>query len=313
MTEPTSPSAEIGVIVGRFQVHRLSEGHKHLINYVSSRHHKVAVLLGSTPGVLVTRRNPLDFQSRKAMIQEAYPDLTVLPLRDEPTDLGWSRSLDRVVHEAFDIGSVILYGSRDSFIPSYEGRWPTVELEDSRDASGTELRQSISHKVRTSEDFRHGVVYASYNRHPVAFPTVDVALIRLLIPGRPLQTEVAMGRKATDAPGKWRFPGGFVDPRRDKSLVAAAARELLEELGQAPGHDAFKFIGSTLIDDWRYRNEEDSIMTSLFRVMYQFGPLTAGDDLDEAKWIPIPRILDLVLPQHLPLAEMLITHLKRDV
>ena len=147
-----------------------------------------------------------------------------------------------------------------------------VELEEAFCTSGTEIRRSVSHAVRASAEFRHGIVYAAHNRHPVAFPTVDMALLRDAT-DEELEPLVALGRKSTDAPCKWRFPGGFVDPRQDKSLEAAAARELQEELGQTHGVDAFRFIGSALVDDWRYRNEEDKIMTSLFTAQYSFGRL----------------------------------------
>ena len=147
------------------------------------------------------------------------------------------------------------------------------------------------------------MVYAAHNRHAVAYPTVDIALMKGM--------EIAPGRKRSDQEGKWRFPGGFVDPAKDETLEAAAVRELGEEMGQHPGKGTLAYVGSTMVDDWRYRNEEDGIMTSLFLVPHTHGPLTPGDDIDEAKWFQIETIHSVNLPQHRPLAEMLQTYLEK--
>lgn len=311
MMHPTTPIGDIGVIVGRFQVHELHSGHVELIDSVAVRHQKLVILLGSTPGVLVTRNNPLDFQTRKAMIQEMFPQITVLPLRDQPTDEGWSADLDHVLTQAFEIGSCVLYGSRDGFAPSYSGKWPVVELEATQRTSGTEIRNSLSHSIRASRDFRHGVVYAAHNRHPVTFPTVDIALIK--VEGPAFFKDVALCRQPTDPPGMWRFPGGFVDPT-DESLEAAAARELHEELGQCPGVALFEYVGSHRQDAWRYRKEVDSITTTLFTAPYQMGALCPSDDVVSAEWFPVPCCAedhDILVPEHRALGAMLIAYLEK--
>ena len=38
MKEVTAPAADVGVIVGRFQVHELHQAHRELIQYVMDRH-----------------------------------------------------------------------------------------------------------------------------------------------------------------------------------------------------------------------------------------------------------------------------------
>jgi len=64
------PTADVGVIIGRFQVAELHDGHHMIISSVLERHKKVLIFLGSTPDVLVTKQNPLDFLTRQQMIQE---------------------------------------------------------------------------------------------------------------------------------------------------------------------------------------------------------------------------------------------------
>ena len=225
LLHPSAPEADIGVIVGRFQVHELHEGHRALIDSVRARHQKVAIFLGSTPGVLVTRNNPLDFMARRLMLQAAYPEIDVLSMKDQPCDKAWSEELDRRIEDVFEIGSVVLYGSRDGFAPAYTGKYPVVELEATQRISGTEIRRSLSNQVRESADFRHGIVYAAHNRHPTAYPTVDIAILR---PSGSAESgagaELVLVRKRNDLPGQWRFPGGFFDPRVDRSLEGAAVR-----------------------------------------------------------------------------------------
>lgn len=306
--EAKTPAAEIGVIVGRFQVPDLHQGHKDLIDTVRAKHKKVLILVGSTPGVLVTRKNPLDFFTRKLMIQAEYPEVVILPIHDMPSDSDWSRAIDSRIVETFgDHQRAVLYGSRDAFIPHYSGRYQTVELEASVDISGTEVREAASNEVRQHSEFRRGVVYAAHNRHPSTFPTVDMAVINVAT------KQIALGRKKTDLPHRWRFPGGFVDPRRDNSLEAAAKRELGEEFGISLNTDEFVYVGSHKVNDWRYRNELDQIVTSLFVTKYLWGPLTAGDDMDEAKWFDLNNFnMDMLMEQHRPLMQMVLSHLEKE-
>lgn len=70
---------EVGVIIGRFQTNKLHEGHINLISHVLSNHKKTIILLGVSR-VQNTKKNPLDFASRKAMIQKLFPSVMILPI-----------------------------------------------------------------------------------------------------------------------------------------------------------------------------------------------------------------------------------------
>ena len=78
---PVSPRADVGVIIGRFQVHELHEAHQELINSVIARHDKVLIFIGLSP-LRNTTNNPLDFSTRKRMIQELYPEIDVYYVED---------------------------------------------------------------------------------------------------------------------------------------------------------------------------------------------------------------------------------------
>jgi bifunctional NMN adenylyltransferase/nudix hydrolase len=177
------------------------------------------------------------------------------------------------------IGSVMLYGSRDSFIPYYHGQFPTEELVPTSYVSATELREECGRAVKVSADFRAGVIYASQNRYPTAYPTVDVAVLRRT---EGVGYEVLIARKPNEE--GWRFIGGFVDPS-DSSLEAAARREVLEESGA--NVEGFRYIGSHKIDDWRYHGEVDGIMTTFLAATFTFGIVEPKDDICELKWVPV--------------------------
>ncbi len=261
---------EIGVIVGRFQVPELHAGHIELIQKVLDNHKRVVIFLGISP-VLVTKKNPLDFITRKEMILKVFANVTIVALPDMPNDDDWSKELDKRLREVCPMGTPLLYGGRDSFIKYYGGHFETTELDGIGDFSGTEIRKEVSQAIKASPDFRAGVIFAAYNQYPKVFPTVDVAIMK--------GDEVLLGRKPHQT--LFRFIGGFVDPT-DDSFEKAAQREAQEETGVEVGN--LQYIGTARIDDWRYRNEVDKIITTLFTADYVLGNATAQDDIAELRW-----------------------------
>lgn len=295
--------SDVGVIVGRFQVHRLHDAHLALIKSVYESHSHTVIVLGVAP-TRVTHRNPLDFASRQKMIAEAFPTATILYLRDERSDEVWSKELDKLIESvASPAQSVTIYGGRDCFVEHYLGKHKTRVLESEQYVSGSELRKTISKAVKGTEDFRAGVIWASANSYPRVYPTVDVAVWRSTKENEalyfPRDYQFLLARKPNEQ--GWRFPGGFVQPT-DESYAVAAKREVAEELGVEIGNLAV--ITSMVVDDWRYRAESDKIMTTLFVAQFLFGPVRPADDVSEAKWFPVTEIESgLMVPEHLPLLD----------
>lgn len=297
---------EIGVIVGRFQLHDLHEAHKELIEQVIAKHKKVVLFLGVSR-ILGSTNNPLDFTARKKMIQNYYPEINISPLPDHRYDDVWSKNLDSRIREIFPIGSVLLYGGRDSFIPSYSGQFPTRELEQTIYVSGTEIRKQVSEEIKGNPDWRAGAIYNSYNRFPVSFQTVDIACFDSS------GQKILLGKK----PGEraYRFIGGFVDPG-DSSLELAARREFREETGNNAEVSKMEYIGSFRVDDWRYKSGRDKIMTALFKCQMIFGRVEPSDDISELKWFQYSdlqgegAIESIFVEEHVPLAMALITSTK---
>ena len=285
-----------GVLIGRFQTPILHPGHKGLIESVLEKHHKVLVILGNAP-IRATKNDPLDFQSRRFMLEEAYPGkLTVMYNKDMADDREWCKNLERLIEENTPPGQpVVLYGSRDSFIETYKkvgGKYTTIELIPTVIASATSEREIAALKVQTSQEWREGVVWACQNQYDKAYPTVDIAIVRRA--GDDTISHLLMGKKREDE-GKIRFIGGFVQPTDDQGrgdvLEMNARREAAEETGLSV--EGFKYLGSFQIDDWRYRYQTDKIVTTLFMATVQFGAAKPGDDIDELEWIPITGSKDL--------------------
>lgn len=312
-------SETFGVVVARFQTPELHPGHRYLLDTVQEKHRRMIVILGTARTHVPTEKNPLDFATRKAMVERYYPNATVVSVRDSRSNKVWSKTIDSTIHSIVrgmdllcharkggDPGctclgqDAVLYGSRDSFAPYYSGRYPVVELPAYDGPTGTDLRlDAVIHPSNTL-DFRRGAIYTAATRPPVLYQTVDVAIY-----DRKNQ-RVLLGRKAEDGGEKMRFVGGFVSAE-DSSLEAAARREAMEETGGLELGET-QYVGSFLVDDWRYRVGKDRIMTALFAVEYLFGHAKGTDDMDEAVWVEIDDLKNgkvVFTEEHQPLAEAL--------
>jgi bifunctional NMN adenylyltransferase/nudix hydrolase len=169
-------SADVGVIIGRFQVHNLHAAHIDLIQTVCDKHKKVIVCLGLSP-LKATKNNPLDFESRKKMIEAKFPEVLVIYAKDCVDDKVWTKKIDTQIKDLIGANhSVILYGSRDSFIKHYSGVFKTQELVPTINVSGSELRKDISRSVMNTSDFRAGAIWATQQQFDTCYPTVDIAI-----------------------------------------------------------------------------------------------------------------------------------------
>lgn len=271
--------ADVGVLVGRFQVPNLHPGHIELIQSVCETHPKVIIFLGLAP-TKATRNNPLDFESRKQMILEKFPNVIVLYIKDIKSDEIWSTRLDQQILDV--IGpeqTVVLYGSRDSFISHYSGRFKCIELLQERFVSGSDIRKEISRSVMNTPEFRAGVIWATHNQYRKVYTTVDIAIFSA--DGKSL----LLARKPDE--DLYRFVGGFSEPD-SPSFEDDAAREVREETGIEVS--SMEYINSYVVEDWRYKNEVDKIKTIFFATTYVFGRPTPQDDIEELRWFPLEML-----------------------
>ncbi|MES3005175.1 MAG: NUDIX domain-containing protein [Patescibacteria group bacterium] len=285
----------VGVVVCRLQVPQIHDGHRYLLDTAKQNADKLLVALGVNGG-WAGSNDPLDFETRKVMLQKHYPDAHILPIYDCSTNEAWSENLDTLIENNFSDHDITLFGSRDSFIPHYLGKHKTQYVEPKHESvSGTEVRKKLANKIIDSEDFRTGVIYASNSQNfPTSFQAVDIAIRHTT------ERKVIVGRK----PGEknWRFPGGFVDPK-DLCLEDAARREAREEVGNIEVADV-KYIASVRANDYRYRKSEHKLMTALFSAVYLDGEVKAGDDLVEARWQDFDGLVDCLMDGHKVLGEL---------
>lgn len=300
----------VGVLVGRFQVSELTDGHKALFDSVIARHTKTICIIGLSQ-LKATKSNPLDFEARRKMISEVYPNINIFYIKDTAENPRWSSQLDEIISTHTPPSQkVVLYGSRDSFIKYYSGRYATMELIQESFVSGTEDRLNNAFNVSDSKDFRKGVIWATQNQYDSCFPTVDIAIYN------PSNDAVLLARKPHES--KFRFVGGFVDPKGDTSkpsfLEMNAKREVIEETHVET--DNYKYIGSFLVDDWRYRSERSKIVTTLFEATYIFGTPTPDDDICELRYLYIKDLHeynnnntlgDYIVNEHIPLMKLYLT------
>jgi bifunctional NMN adenylyltransferase/nudix hydrolase len=243
------------------------------------------------------------------MLQTAYPNVVILPIKDRRKNETWSKNLDALAREPFGPTSILLYGSRDSFIPYYTGSMAIAEVETTVMANATAVRDKIGNQVRNSADFRAGVIYSVYQRPSITYPTVDVVPINH-------KNEVLLAKKPDE--DLLRFVGGFVDTG-DASYEYTGKREFLEETGGVI--DNLRYVTSGRVDDWRYKKEKDGIMTILFAATFIQGPTKADDDIEQLVWVPILDLVkakaegtlsDKIMPEHVEFMERFIEIGTRD-
>lgn len=316
MESKERPIQEVGVIIGRFQTPRLHKAHKELINAAFELHKKVIVLLGVAP-IKLSKRDPLDYMSREIMLKEAYSRAVVLPVEDMPNDRLWSEEVDSAIRRTVGAASCMLYGSRDSFIPHYSGRYPVTELPSSHTVSATAAREEASREVRGEEAWRIGIIYATSQRFLISYQCTDAVIWRrrralgwsdsVIGPpastaaGKIIGTEILLGRKKDDEGGKWRFLGGFMDPVKDECLEDGARREAWEETGKTLTFASCEYVASHKVKNWRYLKESDKIMTAVFLLEYLSGEPVGSDDIAQVAWFDLEEVGGRLVEEHRPL------------
>lgn len=298
----------LSVIIGRFQTPHLTEGHLKIFEEARKNSHRILVLIGMT-SAMGTDKNPLSYEMRQQMIDDKISDdymLIFKPLHDCASDKDWSDQVDKLINECGD-NEVVIFGGRDNSIEScYSGIHKVTIIDELPNHSATALRKKIAKNPVYGYNARAGIIHHIENRYPIVYSTVDVAITW----GRNeygLADYILMGKKGD----KFNFIGGFVDPL-DESLFEAARREAYEETGfqidnYSNGFVHFNYQFSHKVEDKRYSNTKDSIMTHLFSVTMLDQKLPdpskiSDKEFKEFAWIHAnEKSLDLISEAHKPL------------
>jgi bifunctional NMN adenylyltransferase/nudix hydrolase len=301
----------VGVVVGRFQVPTLTNAHRNLLQSALKDSDILYVFVGEGH-VRVDTKDPIpakivyDMVSRHVGLATRKRNRIEI-IQDHPSNKYWSELLDKEIETflAFDTSvndevEVVLFGGRDSFIPHYSGKFLTQYVENVEDSvSGTKIREELKdanralayvsdllypeHEEFVHEAFRAGIIHAAHTSYPISYQCVDmIAYTRKL-------EKVVMVEK--EGHGVIQLPGGFVDVC-DDSLETAALRELKEETGIVGNVAVYE--SSHRIDDWRYRNRRDKIMTTLFAVPIDVADLKYAKAADDVMKLHLINPVDLV-------------------
>jgi hypothetical protein len=97
------------------------------------------------------------------MLETAYPEIEVYKIDDVGNIDKWSKNLDRQIDLLTGpYQRVILYGSRDSFIEHYTGKYPTETLTPVFQESSRNIRYFAGINSKNSQEFREGVLDGHY-------------------------------------------------------------------------------------------------------------------------------------------------------
>ena len=281
---------ELAVVVGRFQSDTVCFALDSFIRKLTYQNKKVVLLCGLSP-VLATKENPLDFEARKLMLMEAYPQVEVGYIKDHKDDSVWSENLDDQIErlcKKYKTETAKIYGGIETFLNSYNGKFATDEIPMEKYVNEKMERRKLKSNVKGTADFRRGVIWAVENQYPKVYPTVDVVIKK--------DDKIVVGRK----PGEElvRLIGGFIDPR--ETAEEAAVREAKEETGLDVR--VTKYLGTYVIDDWRYKGT-DNIMTTMFLCEIVGGNFNPGDDIEELRIVNPKDDWGAFEPEHRVLIE----------
>jgi ADP-ribose pyrophosphatase YjhB (NUDIX family) len=349
MTETVKES--VGVIVGDFQCAKLNDGYRELIDYVIKQNHHQIIIFLRIPGTCVSKKYPLSYMQRYHMIRESYPDNLIwfCEIHDEPSMKVWSKTLDKTIEECIDMirtsypnnliwfceepsmkvcpkTDVIIYGLQstplfliddnvycgkykvDNFIPKN-----IKELNDLNDLIAFDDNNiSVRHSPDVidifNESFRRGIMYASNQRFDTMYQAIDIVIFSCLSTIKK-DCKIVVGKKKIYR-DEYILPGGFVDPLKDKTLRDTCIREAFEETNLQISTPIY--VDSFVTDDYRYRYENDKIMTHLhYAYAENIINLKAGDDLSGVEVIELtPENIEKIRPAYRKMVEMVLEKLK---
>lgn len=295
-------NSTIGVVVARFEVATLTPEYRKILDDVLAKKYLKNIIIVGVAATRCTKANPLDFEARRLMLEEAYRGkFNIYYINDMALDTKWSDKFDDIMQtelDKFDADVFIdIYASKDRFYDHYCGKLFSsnyakfIELTHDVSVSEAEQRRRCAVQVKNSAEWRAGVIYATQNRYPTVFSTVDVAIFGDLS----LKT-IYLARKPNET--LLRFVGGFLDPA-DSCIEDAVVRETMEETGLTVNFINNGYVCSQRVDDWRYRNECDKILTHLYAVVAKSGRPVACDDIAELHLKEFDRLtFDDIVPEH---------------
>ena len=253
------------------------------------------ILVVKTPAVKSTKDSPLSYESVEWMARCSFDGLfkEIRSLKECNDPEKWCKDLDALLPEnctIYELDDLCLHSRK---YEENSGKHPIVVLSTGLDEHERMLRETVDTETQNF-DYRRGAQAALNSQYDSVYPTVDCVIF-----SDDSLSHMYMVKKPDEK--RWRFVGGFSDPS-DTSYSCAARREAKEETGMECV--CFDWIGSTKIDDWRYRNERNKIITNIFAMKVVSGEAKADDDVSEIELKNIDELtFDDIQPEHIPIFE----------
>lgn len=291
----------VAVLYAPFQTATTIEIHWRQLELIAENFPSIVIAL-PVRRVTPTKNAPLDFAARECMIREyiaslnpniRQPQFYIVPVVDKKYEADQVMALETAVSALFSEPIKAVLTTYVEFAKIYKehgGKWHVDNPVEFLAYENDHRNHIASATNSLTADYRTGVIAAMKSQFPISWGTVDMA-IRRIVDGH---VKFLFGKK----PGEkgWRFPGGFKDTT-DFDYESAVWREGGEEVlvaGVKPESvfDVPRYIISRKVNDWRYRNEIDSI-TTLFYTLNFTGTddqIKAGDDLCDAAWFGLDEL-----------------------
>jgi bifunctional NMN adenylyltransferase/nudix hydrolase len=313
------------VLIGRFQP--LHNAHLEIIKRATALTDQLVIITGSGRQPR-TYKNPFTSAERARMIKAATSGLSMRVYVEENIDTiyndqAWAVRIQGIVskYRVLGGGGVGIIGHKKDDSSFYLDMFPQWGYEDVElieflsavDIRDLYFREDANYKFlkgvvpeTTYEfllDFAHTDEYrqiikerefvANYKKqyaslpYPPIFSTADSVVI---CSGHVLMIK----RRAEPGKGLWALPGGYVNANTDKSVEAAAIRELREEtMIKVPAPVLRGNIVRSKVFDAIDRSPRGRIITHAFFIQLPDGELPkvkGSDDAEKARWVPIAEV-----------------------
>jgi bifunctional NMN adenylyltransferase/nudix hydrolase len=312
------------VLIGRFQP--LHNAHLEIIKRCTALTDNLVVIVGSANQPR-TYKNPFTFEERRQMIRSATAGLNMQVHIEANTDTiyndqAWAVRVQGIQskYRALGLKDAIIGYKKDesSFYLDMFPQWESINVEEVEPLSAVDIRDlyfkrdvnfnflksvvpqstlDFLTKFRETPEYQQVIrerefidnykkQYASLPYPPI-FVTADAVVIQS---GHVLMIK----RRSEPGKGLWALPGGFVNANTDKSVEAAAIRELREETGiKVPAPVLRGSIVRSRVFDAVDRSARGRTITHAFYIQLPDGELPrvrGQDDAEKARWVPIAEV-----------------------
>ena len=312
------------VLIGRFQP--FHNAHLEIVKRSTALCNQLVIVTGSANQPR-TYKNPFTSAEREQMIRRATMGLSIsIKVEANPdtiyNDQAWAVRVQALVAKHTSPGEKIaVIGHKkdeSSFYLDMFPQWAFENVEEVEPLGATNIRDlyfkwtfnsnfiknvvpettyEFLMNFRRTEEFaqiiREREFIETYKKqyaslpYPPIFVTADAVVIQS---GHVLMIR----RRSEPGRGLWALPGGFVNANTDKSVEAAAIRELREETGiKVPAPVLRGSIVRGRVFDAIDRSARGRTITHAFHIQLPDGELPkvkGSDDAEKARWVPIAEV-----------------------